>query len=234
MKPLVRWTIGGNVHDLGVECLRLSIKSLKKVYGSLFDYVICFNNLSEKNLQTLAKFDTSLYEQVEDEEMEYKAQGVAWKLYPPRLRYGSHEIFIDNDLIIYERSEIIEKFLENENETIASQGYGYYGKYEKHIKTQIHLNSGFFGIGPNFKFGEHIKYYQSQDTVKDWENYFDEQGLVAACLFNNSFCKIITMEDISHCYENFKFGKIGCHFCGLNKGGTQTFLSYLCQRNKIL
>jgi hypothetical protein len=29
--------------------------------------------------------------------MEYKPHGVAWKLYPPRLRENSHEIFIDND-----------------------------------------------------------------------------------------------------------------------------------------
>ena len=234
MKPLVRWTIGGNVHDLGVECLKLSIKSFKKIYGSVFDYVICYNNLNEKHLKIISNLNINLYEQFHNEELEYVPKGCAWKLYPPRLASKSHEIFMDNDLIIYNRLKTIDDFLADKIETFGLQGYGMYGKYEKYVRSVQHMNVGLFGLCPNFDLATFIKLYQCNDEIRAWETYFDDQGLIAACLFNHSECSIINFEEINNCHHQFKFAKCGSHFCHLNQGNVIPFLNFVKQNQMCL
>jgi hypothetical protein len=226
MKPLIRWTLGGNVHDLGIDCLKLSIKSFKKIYGNIFDYLLCYNNLNEKHLKIISNFDIQLYEQFHCEELEYKPTGCAWKLYPPRLAFKSHEIFIDNDLIVYKRLKTIDDFLDNKIETFGLQGYGMYGKYEKYVPENKHINVGLFGICPNFDLAALIKLYQENDLNRNWENYFDDQGIIAACLLNHSECSIINFEEINNCHHQFKFAKCGSHFCHLNQGNTSPFINF--------
>lgn len=100
-KPIIRWTIGGNVSQHGIDCLGNSINCWKDLYGDSFDYFLCYNNIDVNKLN----FGVNLINQHEHlNSLSIQPNSTAWKLYPPRISLQSHEIFIDNDLIIYKNS----------------------------------------------------------------------------------------------------------------------------------
>jgi hypothetical protein len=230
-KPLVRWTIGGYPHFCGLLCLKKSINSFLKLYKDEFDYIICYNNLFYNQINYIKllseNFKIPLYEQSACKNMPYEPIGNAWKLYPPRLRPHSHEIFIDNDLIINGKSNIINQFLKSKKCSFITEGFGNYGKYKKYINSKENVNSGFFGIPPNFPFEELIKYYTKNDEIKCWQNYFDEQGIVASCILNHTVCKIIKIDEISICENSLIKTNIGNHFVKLNEGKTECWNEYI-------
>lgn len=137
MKPIFRWTIGGNPHLCGLRILKKSVKSVLGLYGDEFDYVICHNNLSGWMLDYIKNINIKLLEQSHGDEMEYVPRGVAWKLYPPRLRVDAHEVFMDNDILIHSRSSIVDEFLKSSDMTFITQGYGNYGKYKSNNDKRI-------------------------------------------------------------------------------------------------
>lgn len=217
MKPLLRWTIGGNPHIIGFYLLKASVLGVKKLFGNRFDYVICYNNLTKDNFRRIKKLGIDLYEQSFCCEMEYEPKGVAWKLYPPRLRPNSHEIFLDNDVVLHGKPSILEEFLSKKDLCFITEGYGNYGRYKEKFQTTKHVNSGFFGIPPLFPFLDLIKYYQKDDEMREWQDYFDEQGLVASCLLNHKTV-IVPFEEINICDEFFENAWCGTHFVRVNVG----------------
>lgn len=207
-KPLIRWTIG-NVSQDGIECLFKSISCWKSLYGDLFEYVVCYNNIDVNKLN----FDVNLINQNDfRNSLPISPNLTAWKLYPPRLSLQSHEIFIDNDLIIYKKIPLIDRFLKSKNLFFCTEGLKRnFGIYSKDNYKELKLNSGFFGIPPYFDFCKFIE----NKIKKDWTTWFDEQGLVASILSQNNL-EIISLEDISICLNQFKMGLYGIHFVGLN------------------
>lgn len=221
MKPLIRWTIG-RVHQYGHKSLDLSIKLINKLYGDAFDYFVCYNSIQRRELKYLEKYNVSFIEQ-DPASLSCTPSGVAWKLYPPRLRMESHELFIDNDLVLFKKLDKINQFLLS-NSVIYTEGlFGLYGNYKPHVSLRKFLNSGIIGIPPNFNFKAKI-----EAIIKPWNDYFDEQGLVASIFseFNGEKICISTTE-IAVCN-----GRIlpdfthGCHFCGLNRGDTRTWRKF--------
>lgn len=235
MKPLFRWTIGGNPCPTGFEVFFESIQSVRKLYGDEFDYVVCYNNLTSDQLSYISQFGIRLIEQRHCAEMEYEPVGVAWKLYPPRLRDSTHEIFMDNDIVLYSRPREVEEFLASKDVTFITEGFGNnegkgnYGKYFENMERHsVCVNSGFFGLPPYFPFAQLIRYYQASDENRSWENYFDEQGLVASCILNHSPCLVIPISDIGVCVEDLEcpLTPVGSHFSQVNIGYTLCWLLY--------
>jgi hypothetical protein len=212
MKPLLRWTIG-NVAKAGYETLKYSIKTVKSIYGDKFDLFLCHNSIEESSLQFAKDYGVKLINQ-DSTCLPSSPKGVAWKLYPPRLSLESHEIMVDNDLVILKQLPEIDKFLTS-NSVIYTEGlFGLYGSFKKTVTIKPYLNSGLIGLPPNFDFATAIL-----KNIKPWEDYFDEQGLIAKIFstFPNKIC--IKLPTIAICRQdgilpNFTHG---CHFCGVNR-----------------
>jgi hypothetical protein len=102
--------VGGKPHICGLHSLKRSIDFILALYGEEFDYVICHNNLTNEHFEYIKSLGITLFEQNHCQEMEYVPKGVAWKLYPPRLREDAHEMFIDNDIVIHSRSGVVDVF----------------------------------------------------------------------------------------------------------------------------
>lgn len=225
IKPLVRWTIGP-VNPAGFKSLKLSISFFKKIYKGLFDYVICHNTLNNEQLDLLASLETDLFEQGPEAGM-FPPLGVAWKLYPPRLRKDAHEIFIDNDLIVLKQLPQIEKFLSTSDTFIYTESPNrFYGQYKYQVPEHFKMNSGLFGLPPRFDLKKEIM--ETSKPFQRWTDKYDEQGLLAT-IFSKVATIQIPLSDMPVCgprYNNFEFGKKGYHFVLLNAGFEKHWLNF--------
>lgn len=235
MKPLVRWTIG-SASDTGIEILSMAVPLFAKIYPE-FKRIICFNNIKLSKIKHLNKY-SELFEQKENDsifkiipenlEDDSKSYGCGWKLCPPRIRPESHELFIDNDLIITKRIKELDNWLLTTDETIITEGHPrsrMFGVFDECIPSGIHACAGFFGIPPNFDFSEKIKMYitKKNTEIGGW----DEQGLTTAIITNEKH-KIIPLSKI-HISEDWVPNPLapllatketdfcGFHFVGANK-----------------
>ncbi|MEI8270934.1 MAG: hypothetical protein WCG45_06235 [bacterium] len=216
MKPIFRWTIG-NIHGTtGYQILKESIKSVLRIYEHDFDYFVLYNceyNDYIKNIEKQFPFVTFLQQKWSDcpIPLEYPSQlifnnqmknGSMWKVCPARIRLNAHEIIADNDLILLNRSEIIDEFLNtNDKNLIVQEYYVYLGNYLKHFKSQDQgYNSGFIGLRPFYDFGTLINDFWSQyGELKEFNNG-DEQGLLTNVLLQED-CIIGTTKNFIglHC-----------------------------------
>ena len=232
MKPLIRWTVG-NVNKLGFETLRHSIGLIKSKYKDRFRYVICHNNLTAEKIGLINKMDCELIDQKNFKnslsvESPINHGRPAWKLYPPRLSMETHEIFLDNDLILYKKFDIIEEFLQS-NKIYFTEGLKRsYGKFECHIKKDMIVNTGFVGLPPNFDLKFNLEKNIKELGIKSWENHLDEQALFASVIQNFDH-KMIPKIDISVCHPQLKYkkGNCGMHFIGINVGHDIHWKNYL-------
>lgn len=209
MKPLIRWTFG-MAKAPGEEVLQMASRRFRALYPE-FDYVICYNNLrtdakgywkklgrSPDQLTRLKEMGVDLYEQTADD-LDYPLMSVSspegykgampgwgWKLCPPRLRPGAHELWVDNDLIIRERLPEIDEWLASDKAIIAKghrRNDSYYGAFSHLVKGNY--SAGFFGLPPHFDFGSEIV-RRCQEVLKgEPMGYFDEQGLVSSIIASN-------------------------------------------------
>lgn len=255
MRPLARWTIGP-VSEQGYQILRKSVKLFQKIYPE-FDTIVCCNHIDD--ISFIKNINVEIYEQNNNElkypllepETYYDSEsdsthfysssnyGMAasgWKLSPPRLRLNSHELWLDNDIIIRERIKSIDNWLKNDNLCIVSMGRGRnYGIYHFLIPDEIKMCAGFFGLPPYFDFNKKILDY----TVLLQNNplgSYDEQGVVAAILINH-FHKNCVITDEIKIYEppeslNTTIPK-GFHFVCANKNEIHKAYNSYLQLNMI-
>jgi hypothetical protein len=221
MKPLIRWTIG-NVAKEGFETLHYSIKTIKSIYKNKFDLYLCYNNIEESKIEFVKEYGVKIVKQ-DSNCLPSIPKGVAWKLYPPRLSLDQHEIMMDNDLIIFKPLPEIDEFLKG-NSVIYTQGlFGLYGNFKKSVKINPPLNSGLIGMPPKFNFEAEIL-----KNIKPWDDYFDEQGLIAKIfsIFPNKIC--IKLPKIAICRLDGILPSFshGCHFCGVNRGETRSWKKF--------
>lgn len=209
-KPLVRWTVGDTNH-LGYISLNKSIKLWKKIYGNKFDLVVCYNSQNPPNV------DIPVIKQSEFVHLSsIIPNGNSWKLIPPRLRPNGHEIFIDNDLIIYDKINTIEKFLISTNLFFITEGLKRrFDDYDGFIHPNIKMNSGLFGMPPYFDLNNSIKKIIKTLPFNN-KKQFNEQGLISSIVSNNPY-ELISMKEISVCYgKHLNRGTKGIHFVGIN------------------
>lgn len=220
LKPLLRWHIG-NVSKNGFECLKMSIESFLGRFDA--DGVICHNNLTDEQIKTLEPLGIRLIDQRPfGDAAEVKPRGVAWKLYPARLALNRHELVIDNDLLLNERIESIDHFLENDCTLLLEGISRAYGRFERHVPINYKISSGLYGMPPGFNFGKIVDSFLYQDWEENamgihLQNFtFDEQGLVALGLLSYPQKVIIPITDINECQYKLTAAK-GHHFVALNK-----------------
>lgn len=202
MKPIIRWTIG-NVKPNGFKCLSYSINKLQGLYGDRFDYCLFYNNA---NPTINAKINMIKQESK-------TAKNTAWKLYPPRLNMDVPEIFIDNDLVLFNRLKQFDDLIEYGTPFMTAGLNRNFGKYNSLVGRQYILNSGLFGLPAGFDFRSKIN-----ATKNDWHNYYDEQGLVAFIMTSFNNLSIIPRSTIGICRpkDGLPYSSSGFHFCGLN------------------
>ena len=94
----------------------------------------------------------------------------SWKLYPPRIRLTQHEIFLDNDVVIYKKIPLIDEFLKSKKITFATEAKKRnYGNFDKAIPEKTLINTGLFGLPPYFDIKSKIN-----EILKDgWNNWYD-------------------------------------------------------------
>ena len=223
MKPIIRWTIGPVSED-GFKCLNFSVFQFRKLYKDYFRYVICHNGLSDgqkKLLPDVELVDQSMF----ISSLPVFHCGPAWKLYPPRLSIESHEIIIDNDVVIYKKPEAIAEFLKEKDMFVVTEAFkrSYSGIYQKDIPENFNINSGLVCLPPNFDYRKELL----KNEFKKWENHFDEQTLVAKVLSVQKKIKIITLSEIYVCFDQYKQGSCGVHLVGLNNKNKSSYLKML-------
>jgi hypothetical protein len=230
-KPILRWTIG-QVSTEGMECLKISVHNIVKLYKDQFQLFICYNNIEKNELNWTKKYPIELlcqHDYVSDLKIKPIPQNPCWKLYPARIDLDLHEMFIDNDLLIYEKIPTIDNFLKSNNLLFMTQAIKRsYGAFDSLIKSPINLNTGFFGVYPKFDLKNEINKTIEKNNLQ-WKNHLDEQGLLAYIWINKKF-ELITLDQIYVCHKDFpyKLGKYGQHFVQLNKkmlNHWETFLS---------
>jgi hypothetical protein len=227
MKPLARWTIGPT-SKCGMEILKESVQLFSKIYPNI-DRIICYNQIEKPSIKNVKFYEQKCSEidypltDAEEKPTELGRvlggmAGSGWKLTPARLRMSSHELWIDNDILIHKRIPELDLWLKN-NCCLVSEGLGRnYGEtFCSMIKPYLKVCAGFFGLPPNFNFQEEIKKYTRFLNGKSLGSY-DEQGLVAAITTNNDHIvvplkEIAIIEPDCHLQDNTS----AFHFVGLNR-----------------
>ena len=207
-KPLFRWVVGCCLQQ-GLDILAESIQKTTKVLGiDNWDWVICHNGLNQENLDFIQKAigdkpiqlfaqnwstcpinDNCQSPRRRDGSFEYNGNrcgGTLWKVCPARLRMETHELVMDNDIILLEKFPQIDEWLaQTEKALILEEPIRFYGRYDHLFPEDASgpfLNSGFMGFPPGFDFGSNI----FDEWVKNGRlmnlSQSDEQGLLTYSL----------------------------------------------------
>jgi hypothetical protein len=108
--------------------------------------------------------------------------GTLWKVCPGRMRIESHEIVMDNDIVILRNLPIIEEFLADNKTLILEEPIRYYGRYAKLIPLEDRVNSGLMGYPPGYDFDHKIREVWEDNGRLTHISQEDEQGLLMAVL----------------------------------------------------
>lgn len=202
-KPLFRWTCGP-VSEQGLDILIESVRKSTQALGvDNFDWLICYNGFQEEELNRLKKsltgFPIFYFSQnwtecpIEDnqgypfgadgnfESNGNRCGGTLWKVCPARMRMETHEIVMDNDIVLLKKFPQIDEFLRENKVLILEEPIYFYGRYA-HLLHDKPLNSGFMGFPPKYDFASEIrKVWKANGSLKRISQA-DEQGLLMATL----------------------------------------------------
>lgn len=244
-KPLFRWTVG-NTLPQGLEILAESVNRTTRALGiDNWDWAICYNGVSRDELQFLSKAignkpiqlisqswatcpvnDNVQTPRRRDGSFEYngaKCGGTMWKVCPARLRMETHEIVMDNDIVLLKKFPEIDEFLQaTDKALLLEEPVQFYGRYDCLFPSnEPPLNSGFMGFPPGYDFGNHI--------LMNWEKHgsytnltqADEQGLLTYTLNQQPNIRITKEEMVIILHRDYRTqitGKEhGIHFTQANR-----------------
>jgi hypothetical protein len=203
-KPLFRFTVGPCLKQ-GLEILIESIKRTTTAFGiDRFDWCICHNGLSEEELQFVQKGvnrpmllfpqdwgmcpvqDHVQTPKREDGSFNYdgnRCGGTMWKVCPPRMRMESHEIIMDNDIVVLRKFKQIDEWLsQTEKVLVLEENIRFYGRYDRLHGPAPFLNSGLIGLPPGYDFGHAISTVWASNGHYTNLSQSDEQGLLTFAL----------------------------------------------------
>lgn len=222
MKPIVRWTIGPTV-NAGLEILKYSVEKFDIIYP-FFEKIICFNQIEKTKLPKF-NCEVEIYEQktsdISIEIQNYSKSekhgntGSAWKLLPPRLNINTHELWLDNDIVLFEKIPLIDEWLKT-NYFLGLNGKNrIYGEYDKMIPKNLKICAGLFGLPPNFDFHQEI--IEKSKILKEPLGYYNEQGLVANILASKETI-FIPQHILKNLEPRDEYNDYpGIHFVGANR-----------------
>ena len=236
MKKLcIRWTIG-DASSRGWEALRLSTHCALKLFGASARYVICVNSTTLASAQqragglpacvewqalTPTRIPAFLRPHLDPE----MAEGVGWKLVPPRVCETGHELAIDNDCILFAVPRALREFLAGDHATLMAEDVERCLGQFSALAPAGAFNSGIRGLPPGYNYADALA-----ATLRDAESALstplllrselDEQGLQAAALHRERTCLTVSREEVSICSPFWprdpEPGSCGAHFVGLN------------------
>lgn len=213
MRPLFRVTVGGSVSKYGLDILYKNIRMLKRLYPEC-DIVVCYNNINIKDVG-VKKIDQNNYLN----ELEQSPINEMWKFYPPRLRYESHEIIMDNDIVLFKRVPEIDRFLCSNKPLLLEAKYRVYGQFDSLIPQNLNINSGIYGLPPFYDFKFEIK---ELCKGRQWTHWCDDQGVVAALFFKQDYI-LIGLDSVVNYFPHFSHQPLsqwnGIHMMGVNQIG---------------
>lgn len=228
MKPLARYTIS-QCSEEGFAALSHSVKLFKEIYPE-FDIVICYNNLNKNGLDFVKSLNTNLLDQINyKNSLIYEPWDATWKLYPPRLRLNSHELIIDNDLILYDRLPAIDQFLNSQDLFIITTAhFNGYGNYSSIVNSNIWTNSGLIGLYPGYNLQDKINMFLKLYPATRWKSHNDDEAVLTYLMLKENYL-LIPLNHIYSCNVRnpFRLGEYGSHFVSLNKGVTNYWKLYL-------
>jgi hypothetical protein len=227
-KPIFRYTVG-NCLKQGLEVLVESVHRTTKALGvDVWDWVICYNGLNTEELSFLRskighlpiKFFSQNWATCPiknncqtprrpDGSFEYNGKrcgGTMWKVCPPRMRMDTHEIVVDNDVVILKKFCQLEEWLrQKEKVLILEEPIRFYGRYD-HLFAQKppFLNSGFMGYPPSYNFGEKINYYWEKFGSFENLSQADEQGLLMYVLSQEPSMRIHQHQMVECLHRDYK------------------------------
>jgi hypothetical protein len=238
MKPLIRWTMGPACPE-GYRLLLESIFRFKKIYD--FDMVVCYNNQESNCLDFIKSLGVDVLDQ-STLPQKFEVKDAFWKLVPFRLRPEGHEIFIDNDLVIWDKIPEVDQFLDSKATLIYQGMWGKHGVYN--LPVEFNVNSGIFGVPPNFDLEKHIldswknPYVELEDKTIEFDR-FSEQGLVGTALLKNDSyivipqCRIPILETyFSYELHRKNLNAKGFHFVGSNTKYNSCFYRFLIEMSQ--
>lgn len=231
----IRWTVG-DVSSRGWEALRLSVGCAFRLFGGQTRYAICVNSVPistaleragelpssiEWHEATSAGIPDGLHRHLDPR----MAEGVGWKLVPPRIFPERHEIALDNDCILWAVPPAIREFLISSSKTLLAEDVERcLGQFQNSAAPGA-INSGIRGLPPGFPFVRELAATLTEREKIDGaplllRSELDEQGLQAAALHRSSRCLLVRKEEVSICSPFWprqqEPGTCGAHFVGLN------------------
>lgn len=261
-KPLFRWTVGPCIKQ-GFDILRESVSQALRVYGDRFKFVICHNNLNDDQkevLKSIASLNVELYEQswehcslpIDNQCLKkvdgnfpittVNCNGSVWKYCPDRLRPHSHELIVDNDLIIVSPIKQIEDFLNSTNKSLLLQDrFRYYGRYDKMVSHSKFLNTGMIGLPPDYNLKNTMLEFWNRKKHNDITQA-DEQGLVASALAYDFGPSLIVVNEILEVLARDPSLNFCTSYSGNSRGDEIGYINknvdecngfHFCQANKI-
>lgn len=205
-KPLFRWSCGP-CRKQGLSILAESIKKTTQTLGiDNFDWLICYNGLNQENIDFIKKSIGDLPVEMfaqnwadcpvddvpsspirEDGTYEWngnKCGGTLWKVCPARIRMESHEIVMDNDIVLLKKFPQIDEFLSSNKALILEEPIRFYGRYNYLFPSSqtTFLNSGLMGFPPYYDFAQEIRKVWEENGFYKNISQADEQGLLTYTL----------------------------------------------------
>lgn len=207
MKIIFRWTCG-NLSGYGLECLRISLRQVKKLFPGA-PRVVCYNGDGRLDVDC----EDIVYQQGD-------WVGPAWKLATPRLLMDGFEVYIDSDVVFLEKIPL--ELWQPSWGFISWDRFAAYGNYGTYLPQDYCVNSGLFGLPPGFEFDELVQKYLPREwkfvqiAEENKKHCLDEQGLVAYVFYKYLPHWVIPNQVLGFCVQKWKYKKI-VHFIGLNR-----------------
>ena len=235
-KTLVRWHIG-DPPRIGWRILEESIRQIQNLYPE-FDCMVCKNG-PERNEFFEAAFSNKSLQLVRQDSKHangfFNFSAEDWKLCPPRMRVGAHEIIIDNDVVITERLPSLENFLSS-NQPLCLEASAAnqwirksYGQFNEKIPDGVKINSGLYGFPPGFDFRQKLLDLWG-GMEKDWSSRYDEKGSVAAVIGCEDHI-LIPITEVLPLGQGAEFRKgPAYHFLNANRGKSKAWEGYQLSR----
>lgn len=224
----VRWTIG-DVSPNGFEALRLSVWGAWRLFGPEAAYAIVVNSLplAEARARTGPlppgigwRRPGALPARLRRHLDGGMAEGVAWKLAPPRCFPDRWELSLDNDCILWSLPAAVCVWLDEEAPRclIAADVELAHGAFTELTRPEAR-NTGIRGLPPGYDLGVALSRVLDAHPVP-LRSELDEQGLQVVALDLDRPAHVVATADVSICAPFWpkrpELGRCGAHFVGLN------------------
>jgi hypothetical protein len=230
-RPLgIRWTIG-DVSLLGFEALRLSIWGAWRIFRDRADYCVVVNTIGVARARRLVGTvpGAIAWRAAEGGPPGWlrgalgpgMAEGVAWKLVPPRCFPDRRELSLDNDVVLWDVPDGLRDWLADDDPArclLAEDVTACFGTFASLCGSRP-LNAGIRGLPAGFDLEARLR------AVLDFhpavlESELDEQGLQVSALCGGAPPRVVSLADVSVCSpfppHHEHPGRCGAHFVGLN------------------